>query len=156
MTFDNGSVNGLYGRYGKNQSLWNELTAVRLANLPLVHKWREAAIADGWLPSPTYSSEPVEHACTLTKAGFIAHTLSRPIPGKDGMLNCPDVSVWGPDGAGVKATKEYDFATLQSNLRFCKSCGNHDVETQRYAFADRLCAECGPKMMASLPRNWAD
>jgi hypothetical protein len=161
--FDNGSVAGLWtypnGRDGgavRNEEIWQRLNSMRAANLPKAHAWREAALADGWEGKPTYDHEPIEHAARLTREDWVCLILSRPLIGKDGSSNSPDITVWGPDRAQIAVPVPYDWAAMQAAIRVCAHCGKTDVETKCYAFADRCCIECGPPYQKSLPANWCD
>lgn len=141
----------------RRRALWQSIEKHRIETmLPVVHRWREALAADGWSVVPTYGHEPVEHAWSASRDGFKIMGLARPIPGKDGTCPQPDLHAWGPDGAAIELPDEYDFENMKARMGRCDQCGKEPVETKRYAFANRCCAECGPKLMASLPRNWAN
>lgn len=141
---------------GRRVALWAAIAEHRKTLLPLVHKWREDAIAGGWQARATYGHEPLEHAWSMTKEGFRVSGLSRPIPGKNGTVPLPQINIWGPDGAAIDPTEIYDWNAIQRGMNICGMCNSYPVKTRRYAFANRCCDECGPKFMASLPHNWAD
>lgn len=143
---------------GRRKALWDAIAEHRKAKmLPAVNGWREALAADGWSLRPTYDGhEPLEHAWSATRDGFRISGLARPIPGRDGSKPKPDLNAWGPDGAAIDLPVEYNFDAIKASLLRCGECGKEPVETKRYAFANRCCADCAPKFMASLPRNWAD
>lgn len=127
----------------RNDQLWVAKEVERRSFVGLAHKWREAAIADGWAAEPTYGDhEPLEHAWKLRREGFTIQGLSR--PGSDKMLPDAAVSIWGPDGLAIKAPLEYDMAAIRRGAETCSECGSYPVATQRVAFANRVCAECAP------------
>ena len=118
-----------------------------------VTQWRKDAVADGWSAKPTYPHhESIERAFTLNREGFIAQCLARPA---DDRRTNPDaaISVWGPDGMYIKPPREYDWPTIQAGLRACVNCGAIDVDTERYSFAGRCCADCRPEMAAKHERG---
>lgn len=141
----------------RREKLWAGIQSHRISQmLPVVHAWRAALVADGWNIRQTYSHEPLEHAWRAEREGFVISGLARPIPGPRGEVPKPDLCAWGPDGAAIELPDEYDFAKVKAAMLKCGECGREDVETKSYAFANRCCADCGPKFMASLPSNWAD
>ena len=119
------------------------------AKFQAVADWFDAAIADGWLAEQTYKHEPLERAARLRRDGFTAQILRRSEangrkPGKwkyEAM-----VSLWGPDRLAINPPFPYDMTAIIAGLRTCNACGATDVETQRYSFAGRCCAECRPEM----------
>lgn len=127
----------------RNDALWEAKEAERRTFVERAHKWREAAIADGWQAEPTYGDhEPLEQAWKLRRDGFTIQGLSR--PGSDKMLPSADVHIWGPDGLAIEPPAEYDFAAIVRGSQTCSECGAHPVTTERVAFANRVCAECAP------------
>lgn len=158
MLEDHPGVNRAIGMRGPGRAgLWKAIAEHRRDKmLPVVNAYREALAEDGWSIEPTYGHEPVEHAWSAHREGFKVMGLARPIPSKRGEIPKPDLHAWGPDGATVKVPHPYSFEAFVAGLRRCDQCGAEDVDVDRYAFANRCCAECGPKFMASLPRNWAD
>lgn len=110
--------------------------------------WRDAAMADGWSIQPTYESESSERASTLHKEGWTAQILTRDNSGLAPLkyLYEASVNVWGPDGMGIIPPDVYDWEKIKAGLTTCNSCGKPGVETHRYSFAGRCCAECLPSM----------
>ncbi len=128
-----------------------------------VHKWREAAIANGWAARPTYENhETVEEACTLEKDGWVAMLLSRPaaeVPWKPGTMRPPQtsISIWGPDKLSVERVVPFDMAQIEKNARKCAACGAEDVDTRRVAFCNRVCLDCLPSERKRLETpGWCD
>lgn len=102
--------------------------------------WKQAAIQDGWVVSPTYRFESVETAATLNKDGFHASVITRP---QSRNLNpCGRVSVWGPDGLCIELSKEYNWEQIKSGVTTCPYCKATGVATERVGFAGRCCATC--------------
>jgi hypothetical protein len=139
------------------QTLWAEIAEYRKTIMqPIVDDWREQLISDNWTLSKIYDHELLEHAWRATREGFVISGLSRPIPSQRGEIPKPDLHAWGPDGAGISLPEIYSFAAIKARMRYCRECGNRDIETGRFAFANRCCAPCGDKFMKSLPSNWCD
>jgi hypothetical protein len=114
--------------------------------LESVRRWVADAVADRWEIEPTYQSEPVESAATLTKDGFKVLALMRDRGEDRDVHYCCEakVSAWGPDGLAIRVPRTYDFDLIQQSLRRCGECGADDVETQRVGFAGRVCESCLP------------
>jgi hypothetical protein len=127
----------------RNDALWAAKEDERRTFVELAHRWREAAIADGWQAEPTYGDhEPLEQAWKLRRDGYTIQGLSR--PGSDKMLPSAAVHIWGPDGLAIKPPVEYDSAAILRGSETCSECGAHPVKTERVAFANRVCADCAP------------
>lgn len=102
--------------------------------------FRTAAIADGWLCTATYENETTESAASLTREGFNMQLITRRNVGKWSFQ--ASVSIWGPDKLSILVPKVYNWNEIQAGLRRCNSCMKTDVETQRFSFAGRCCANC--------------
>lgn len=112
--------------------------------------WRDAAIADGWACEPTYQTQPLESACTLSREGFAA---SISIGKREG-----SVWVWGPDMLQIPDHGvEYDFERLKRNLKLCDQCGQYAERCTRVGFANRVCDDCksGAQKRIEFP-GWAN
>ena len=118
-------------------------------------KWRDDAVADGWLIEPTYQTEDVSRAATLHKDGFTAQVITRIYdeeyiktaqPWMKHMAGKTDVSiaVWGPDTLAIRPGVAYSWEALWKALMTCLECGREDVKTQRVGFAGRCCETCLP------------
>ena len=145
---DHPSLNEAVSARGqKRKRLWKEVATHRIEKmLPIVHCWREILIEDGWALEPTYRHEPLEHAWGTRKDGFLIRGLARPIPGPHGTYPRPDLTAWGPDGMQIILPGEYDWEEIRRAVRTCIACGKTNVDTQRYSFAGRCCADCRPEM----------
>ena len=116
----------------------------------VVHRFREAAIADGWSAQPTYEGhETVERAARLYREGFQLQLLSRAPTGKpfENFYHA-SISAWGPDGLAIETpgNGEYPgFAFFIAGTKRCAKCERGDVETVRVGFAGRYCRECAPE-----------
>lgn len=119
-----------------------------------VAAFRDAAIADGWTAKPGGSSEPLEVYAHLEKEGFKMHAMCRRNVGKWKFQT--SIHIWGPDDLAVDLLGPvYNWDEIKAGLRRCSECGKQDVETQRYSFAGRCCADCRPTMAALHERgNW--
>lgn len=119
-------------------------------NLKAVMQFRDAAVADGWSIRPTYSSEDVSRACTLERDGFKMLILTRDNRMESGRWKFnTEIHMWAPDRLAVAVPPFYDFEEIVRRTRTCASCKAENVDTQRYSFAGRCCAECLPKMRAA-------
>jgi len=123
-----------------------------------VRAWRDAAIADGWQVQPTYPApdpvpgpefgpnayrgEAMERACTLRRAGYTVHVITRTNVGKWKFE--AKLSAWCPDGMAIGLPREYDLAAIVSAVRRCNYCKRENVDTERVGFAGRYCATCLP------------
>jgi hypothetical protein len=117
-----------------------------------VHTWREAAANDGWEIDKTYGNEKLESAWSATRGGWIVLALARP-KGEQLNFDVASINIWGLDGLSCRAPIPYPgFDELQPLLRKCNCCGADDVETQRYSFAGRCCADCRPEMARQTER----
>lgn len=132
---------------------WDERVAERLPMIAQAIKWCDAAIADGWVLSPTYKLESVDTAFTLKKGGWYVIGIARMA---DKLLGQGEIAAWSPDGTAVPAPLEYNMADLEREAQTCQFCGLYPTKLFRVAFASGACAECQPKEQAKLPRNWAD
>lgn len=103
-----------------------------------VSEWREAAMRDGWDAHPLYKNESIEQATKLTNGDWVAHVIDRE--------TYQSVSVWGPDRLQICVPANYNMLSLERRLRHCTVCDATNVDTQRYSFAGRCCAECRPEM----------
>lgn len=144
---DGDGVKGLwkpqFGRPSiRNNELWKQIRIRRLEHVRLATEWRLAAEADGWVFSPTYVSEPVEHAFRGTREGFTIQGLAR--PGSDRAGPCGSIHIWGPDGLHVETPPEYNMDKIRANVRVCQYCKAQDVDTVRVGFAGRCCHTCLP------------
>jgi hypothetical protein len=111
-----------------------------------VSAFREAAIADGWEAKPGSAGELIESYAYLTKDGFTMHVLARRQEGMKFKFQA-SVNIWGPDGLAIQLTGPiYDWESIKAGLRRCAECGKEDVDTQRYSFAGRCCADCRPEL----------
>jgi hypothetical protein len=119
-------------------------------------EYRKAAIADGWTCEPTYGEhEPVEQAAKLTRDGFTMQIITRTKVGKWNYE--ASVNIWGPDGLGIEPPESYDWNQIVANLHRCSHCHKLVLETHRYSFAGRSCAECLPKLKAKHEKpGWCD
>ena len=107
-----------------------------------VVKFREDAIADGWIAKPTYEHEPLESHATLEKEDFLMMLKAR--VKKEGKWKYEaEVTIWGLDGLVIEGfTSVYDWKEIKKGLKRCNYCHKTDVETQRVGFAGRCCEEC--------------
>lgn len=138
-------VNGLWSKRQRNEKPWEQISKARVELILKAIAWREAALADGWTIEPTYQQhEPMETAFKMHRDGFLVQGLARPPSAT--MLGTGEIHCWGPDGLAIHAGEIYDFAALQADLRICHNCAKADVDTMRYSFAGRCCAECLPEM----------
>ncbi len=104
-----------------------------------VQDFRDAAIKDDWLIEPTYPGyEDMSYASSLSKDGWNMMILTRP--------NEASIDIWAPDKMSITVPKEYNFEEIKRMVRHCENCGADDVDTQRYSFAGRCCANCRPEM----------
>lgn len=140
----------------RNDALWEAKTLERRAFVALAHRWREAAIADGWNAEPSYGDhEPLERAWRLTRDGYVIQGLSR--AGDDKSLPTASVHIWGPDGLAIEPPLEYDLAAIRRGAETCSECGACPVRTERVAFANRVCGECAPAARRALETpGWCD
>lgn len=115
--------------------------------------FRDAAVNDGWSIKPTYGTESVDRASSLKKDGFVMMIITRETPHK--WKYEANISIWGPDGLGIPSPYSYDFDKISKSLTTCPVCKAENVETQRFSFAGRCCADCRPKMAAKHEQgNW--
>jgi hypothetical protein len=149
---DGDGVKGLWPRGGgpRNETLWNQIRERRREHVRLATEWRLAAEADGWVFSPTYQTEPVEHAFRGCYEGFTIQGLAR--PGDERMGPCGSIHIWGPDGLYVRPPLTYDMDQIRKNARVCQYCKAEDVDTIRMGFAGRTCHTCYPTVRAQVER----
>lgn len=134
----------------RNLVAWAELIEVRDHNRMVVRAWRDAAIADGWTLEAMFPGhEDVDRAFKLWRDGFHVSGINRPA---GDLLPQAQLNAWGPDGLCLLIPIPYDWERLKTGLRRCNNCGAEDVETQRYGFAGRCCADCLPAMRAEHER----
>lgn len=129
------------------------------SHLDSVVAYRDAAVADGWSIRGTYEpSESVERAARLQRDGFVMQVLTRDNSERaHGKKFEASVHIWGPDGLAVTPPPLYDFAEIAARTRVCSACKKRDVDTERYSFAGRCCAECLPEMRRRHERpGWCD
>lgn len=128
------------------------------AKLKAAQDYRDAAAADGWAIRPTYGSESMDRASTLTRDRFVMQALTRDNSEKGGKWKHEaQISIWGPDGLAIRPPETYDFAEISARTRRCLYCKAEDVETERVGFAGRCCAKCLPAMRAKIETpGWTD
>ncbi len=115
--------------------------------------WRDAAIADGWVATPTYGEhEHQDRACTLDREGFKVLVVSRVYEPGERWKFTASVDAWGPDRLAIDLPDTYDWAAIQAALKLCNYCKKAGVETQRVGFAGRCCDECLPEQRARAER----
>lgn len=99
------------------------------------------AIADGWVQSKRYDSEPVERSCELTKDDFKMAVLTR-VGGVGKWKYQTSIHAWAPDRLAIRLKEKYDWSIFENAQTTCNLCFKTGVETQRYSFAGRCCSEC--------------
>jgi hypothetical protein len=125
-----------------------------------VQQYISDAVADGWDIKPTYGSEPVERAASLTRDGFHMLIINRSEsngkkPGD--WFSESSIHIWGPDGMAIRPPEFYDFEKIKALTAKCPQCGAEGVKTVRYAFAGRCCEACLPAMRAKHEKpGWCD
>jgi hypothetical protein len=189
-------INGLHAATGERtrwgslisvrvESAWLEIGAERNADVAIVEKWRDAALADGWIMSSTYAHEDVNRACTLIRhikpepGIFKVHLITRPsvLTGDIATWSLGEGSVhaWGPDDMSIRVPLEYPgtqyFADALTTCPHCHKGPNRlfftnvvgqgklfaPVATTRYSFAGRCCQECAPALREKHERpGWCD
>jgi hypothetical protein len=113
----------------------------------LADAYRQAAIADGWQCAPMFSNEPVESAAELIRDGFTMQILTRETRGNANKWRYQvTVSIWGSDGLVIKPPDTYNWDSIKAGMRTCNVCDKTDVDTERYHFAGRCCADCRTEM----------
>lgn len=130
--------------------------------------YREALKADGWTITNIYKSEPLECSCKGEKDSFVFHILTRDYEimkeihpwiknSKPRRRYECAINFWGPDGLAITAPNVYSYEDLKSAMRVCSSCKEKNVDTFRYSFAGRCCADCLPAMRAQHEQpGWCD
>lgn len=132
--------------------------------------FRDAAIADNWAHHATYGNEAEDRASRLSKDGFTMKVLTRSrdnevLDPKSGYHHSihgkwkyeAQVSIWGPDRLAINVTPPYNWEQIKAGLRRCHACQAEDVDTQRYSFAGRCCANCRPEMAKQHEKpGWCD
>lgn len=127
------------------------------ARLQAAVAWWEAARADGWTSTPLYPKFEAETAAAeITKLCFKGHVLMRRKDSGKWHFEA-QIHLWGPDGLTIAAPNVYDWEKVIAGMLTCNACGATPVETHRYSFAGRCCAECLPEMRAKHERpGWTD
>lgn len=146
--------------------VWEAIERERDKARAVAITWREAAIADGWVLTPTYQHEPAESHGTIqigTRIGtFKGHVMTRPNKRgeneHDWSLGSGEVTIWGSDGLQIRVPLVYPgIEAIIAATRECFNCGAKDVDTQRYSFAGRCCAKCRPEMQRIHEQpGWCD
>lgn len=100
-----------------------------------------SAIEDGWQGELMFPGDP--DAVKLTKDGWVIQVVRR---NTESEFHCT-LAVFGPDSLQITIPSNesgpvYDFDKMKENLRYCKNCESKNVDTFRYSFAGRCCAEC--------------
>src|SRR6185312_8426260 len=127
------------------------------ADLDAGRAFRDAAVTDGWTIAPLYITEAMDRAARLTRDGFVLQVITRDMTGHFKWKAEADVSIWGPDGLCIEVPADYAWGAITAGLRTCHNCHKTDVDTERYGFAGRCCAECRPAMAAKHERpGWCD
>lgn len=130
----------------RNLDVWQKLANERAQHIAITATWRDAAIADGWAMTPTYTHEDWSRACTLKRDGCEAHILTRSnrpelpeLPPEnrkdDGKLNVSlgtgEVTVWGSDRLQIPVPRIYPgWQYFQDALVTCPHC--HRGPNARY------------------------
>lgn len=115
-----------------------------------MNNWCKAAVADGWVATPLYENEPINHAAKLTRDGWIVQAIDRP-------NQRSSMNIWAPDRLAIKVPETYSMVELIKRLRWCHYCDSKDVNTQRVSFAGRCCTECLLEQQKIQEyRGWAD
>ena len=130
--------------------------------------FRDAMAKDGWQLSATYDTEPADSAITANREGFTVSMLSRDYEKMKELFpwmknsqpkrryEC-SISIWGPDGMCIKTPASYDWSAIKAGITTCHHCGKTGVETMRYGFASRACADCLPALKAEHEKpGWCD
>ena len=118
--------------------------------------YRDAAKQDGWVCVPTYDSESMESASSQHRQHYAMQILSREMQHGHWNYQC-SINIWGPDGLSIKPPDVYDWLAITAGARTCNECGAVDVDTQKYSFAGRCCADCRPAMAEKHEkRGWAE
>jgi len=107
--------------------------------------FRDAAAADGWEIEPTYGTESVDRAASLTKDDFVMRVLSRTHEEGSKWKYQAEVYIWGPDGLAINPPNKYDFEAIKEKVESCGYCNAKGVPTQRVGFAGRSCETCLPE-----------
>lgn len=116
-----------------NLPRWEAIARERDENRRITEIWRDAAIADGWLVSPTYASEALTSACTLyNEDGFHVNIITRPSKAPDmsdpvhyghPTLGGGSIHAWGPDRLQVPVPREYPgLQYFKDALVTCPHC----------------------------------
>jgi hypothetical protein len=121
-------------------------------------QFRDDAERDGWVKTPTYGTESVERASSLSKDGFKMLILTRDNSADGrGKKYEATVNIWAPDRLSVNTPQFYDFNELVRRTRVCSKCNAKDVDTERYSFAGRCCSACLPAMRTATEQpGWCD
>lgn len=98
------------------------------------------AVADGWTLEQTYDSEPSMRACKLKREGFVISVITRKNVGK--WKYEANIHAWAPDKLAVIVPAVYSWDAFKDSQTTCNLCLKAGVETQRYSFAGRCCADC--------------
>lgn len=144
------------GKPVKNQTRWDEFAAERAEHCRVASVWRDAAVQDGWLISPTYAHEDITCAASLNWYNFTANIITR--TSGPNSLGTGSVNVWGPDKLMIPVPLIYPGAAyFQNALTTCPHCHKTDVKTVGYHFTGRACTECAPALRAIHEQEgWCD
>ena len=110
-----------------------------------VIQFKKAAIADGWIPRPTYQNsnvDSIDTACSLTKDDYKMSVISRVKEKPRKWKYEANVAIWGPDTLSISVPHIYSMKAIEKGLRICGWCGKPNVDTQRVAFCNRVCKAC--------------
>lgn len=123
-----------------------------------IFAWRDAAFAAGWEFHPTYQSESVDTAFSMSWKGWKVMATCRP-KGEKQSFHSASFSVWGPDTLHVRIDPmtPFDLAAIEQLARTCEFCGKVVEQTERVAFCNRSCAACAPEARKRLERpGWCE
>lgn len=111
------------------------------SDIESVRQFVRDAVNDGWTQEQRYPSEPVEQSCKLAKDGFVISVLTRTQVSSKWKYQA-SVHAWAPDGLVIRLSEIYKWETFQNAQTTCNLCLKTGVQTQRYSFAGRCCADC--------------
>lgn len=147
---DGDGVKGLWPGRGqpRNEQVHKAICIRRTEHLRCCRIWKVVAEADGWVFSPTYQNESVDHAFRGTREGFTIQGIAR--PGGEGKSPSASIHIWGPDGMAVRTPLVYSMEAIRAGARTCNYCGAEDVDTVRVGFAGRCCRSCEPTIRPQI------